>query len=177
MTACHPLLTVSSSRPTVRFALPTKRNCFSRAVPFLSSCMFYSPHCTFSASSCSFPSLCDRTLLLSLSCTLVSGPLFIFFVECVTFFFYSRLRDLASTVFTCDLKRFVPTVSRSLLYSQRFFLPPRGRNRVRVRDAANKQVFNSRTARGRLGKDLPPTSRTWTGGEAARPVHQVKMRK
>lgn len=42
-----------------------------------------------------------------------------------------------------------------------------------ARDAANKEVFNSRAARDLLSRDLPLASRAWTGGAAAQPLHQV----
>eukprot|EP00903_Cladosiphon_okamuranus_P006864 g6685.t1 len=43
-------------------------------------------------------------------------------------------------------------------------------------DAANKEVFNSRAARGLLSRDLPLVSRAWTGGAAAQPLHQPTQR-
>eukprot|EP00752_Nemacystus_decipiens_P008742 g7803.t1 len=43
-------------------------------------------------------------------------------------------------------------------------------------DAANKEVFNSRAARGLLSRDLPLASRAWTGGAAAQPLHQPTQR-
>lgn len=43
------------------------------------------------------------------------------------------------------------------------------------RDAANKEVFKSRAARGLLSKDLPLASRAWVGGAAARPLHLVRF--
>ncbi|CAM9281713.1 unnamed protein product [Scytosiphon promiscuus] len=43
-------------------------------------------------------------------------------------------------------------------------------------DAANKEVFKSRAARGLLSKDLPLASRAWVGGAAARPLHLPTQR-
>ena len=43
------------------------------------------------------------------------------------------------------------------------------------RDAANKEVFKSRAVRGLLSKDLPLASRSWGGGVAALPLHQVQL--
>ncbi|CAM9134785.1 unnamed protein product, partial [Hapterophycus canaliculatus] len=43
-------------------------------------------------------------------------------------------------------------------------------------DAANKEVFKSRAARGLLSKDLPLASRAWAGGPAARPLHLPTQR-
>lgn len=53
--------------------------------------------------------------------------------------------------------------------------PPHRVFSIHPRDAANKEVFKSRAARGLLSKDLPLASRAWAGGAAARPLHLVRF--